>query len=50
MLPKLSGFEVCRILRKEMTTPILMLTVKDEEVDKLKIEHYHYDVYVIMRI
>ncbi len=35
MLPKLSGFEVCRILRKEMTTPILMLTAKAEEVDKI---------------
>jgi two-component system OmpR family response regulator len=35
MLPKLSGFEVCRILRKEMTTPILMLTAKTEEVDKI---------------
>lgn len=35
MLPKLSGFEVCRILRKEMTVPILMLTAKSEEVDKV---------------
>jgi two-component system OmpR family response regulator len=35
MLPKLSGFEVCRILRKEMTIPILMLTAKGEEVDKI---------------
>ena len=35
MLPKLSGFEVCRILRKEMTVPILMLTARDEEVDKI---------------
>jgi DNA-binding response OmpR family regulator len=35
MLPKLSGFEVCRILRKEMSTPILMLTAKDEEIDKV---------------
>ena len=35
MLPKLSGFEVCRILRKEMTIPILMLTAKTEEVDKI---------------
>lgn len=35
MLPKLSGFEVCRILRKEMTIPILMLTAKDEEIDKI---------------
>ena len=35
MLPKLSGFEVCRILRKETTVPILMLTAKTEEVDKI---------------
>ena len=35
MLPKLDGFEVCRILRKEMTTPILMLTAKTEEIDKV---------------
>ena len=35
MLPKLDGFEVCRILRKEMTVPILMLTAKVEEIDKV---------------
>jgi len=35
MLPKLSGLEVCRILRKEMSIPILMLTAKTEEVDKI---------------
>jgi two-component system OmpR family response regulator len=35
MLPKLSGFEVCRILRQEMTVPILMLTAKSEDVDKI---------------
>jgi two-component system OmpR family response regulator len=35
MLPKMSGFEVCRILRKEMTVPILMLTAKDDELDKI---------------
>ena len=35
MLPELDGFEVCRILRKEMTVPILMLTARDEEVDKV---------------
>jgi len=35
MLPKLSGFEVCRILRKEMTIPILMLTAKTGEIDKI---------------
>ena len=35
MLPKLDGFEVCRILRKEMIVPILMLTAKIEEIDKV---------------
>jgi two-component system OmpR family response regulator len=35
MLPKLSGFEVCRILRKDMSVPIMMLTAKTEEVDKI---------------
>jgi two-component system OmpR family response regulator len=35
MLPKMSGFEVCRILRGEMIVPILMLTAKIEETDKI---------------
>ena len=35
MLPTMSGFEVCRILRKEMAVPILMLTARDDEVDKV---------------
>ena len=35
MLPTINGFEVCRVLRKEMTVPILMLTAKAEEMDKV---------------
>ncbi len=35
MLPGLDGFEVCRILRQEMSMPILMLTARTEEVDKI---------------
>ncbi|MCL0053289.1 response regulator transcription factor [Dehalococcoidales bacterium] len=35
MLPEISGFEVCRILRKEFTIPILMLTAKGEEIDRV---------------
>ena len=35
MLPKMDGLEVCRILRKEMIVPILMLTAKAEEIDKI---------------
>jgi DNA-binding response OmpR family regulator len=35
MLPELSGIEVCRILRQESGVPILMLTAKSSEVDKV---------------
>jgi len=35
MLPELDGFEVCRILRKDMAVPILMLTAKEAEIDKV---------------
>lgn len=35
MLPILDGFEVCRVLRQEMTTPILMLTARDDEIDRV---------------
>lgn len=35
MLPEMSGFEVCRILRKEMDIPIIMLTARDDEIDKV---------------
>lgn len=35
MLPGLDGLGVCRVLRREMTVPILMLTAKTEEVDKV---------------
>jgi DNA-binding response OmpR family regulator len=35
MLPRIDGFEVCRILRKETNTPILMLTARDEEIDRV---------------
>jgi DNA-binding response OmpR family regulator len=35
MLPKMNGFEVCRILRQEMIVPIIILTAKDDEIDKV---------------
>ncbi|MFZ4848514.1 MAG: response regulator [Caldilinea sp.] len=35
MLPGIDGFEVCRILRREMNVPILMLTARSEEIDKI---------------
>jgi DNA-binding response OmpR family regulator len=35
MLPKVDGFEVCRQLRARSSTPIIMLTAKGEEFDKV---------------
>jgi len=35
MLPKMDGFEVCRRVRQSSSVPILMLTAKEEEVDKV---------------
>ena len=35
MLPGMDGFEVCRVLRQEMAVPILMLTARADEVDKV---------------
>jgi len=35
MLPGLDGFEVCRILRRETNVPILMLTARTDEVDRV---------------
>jgi len=35
MLPGLDGIEVCRILRQEMNIPILILTARDDEIDRV---------------
>ncbi len=35
MLPGIDGFELCRILRHEMNTPVLMLTARDNEIDRV---------------
>jgi DNA-binding response OmpR family regulator len=35
MLPKLDGIEVCRRLRSRSQVPIIMLTAKDDEIDKV---------------
>lgn len=35
MLPKLDGLEVCKRLRAESTVPIIMLTARDDELDKV---------------
>lgn len=35
MLPKIDGLEVCRQIRKTSDVPIIMLTAKDSEIDKV---------------
>jgi DNA-binding response OmpR family regulator len=35
MLPGLDGVEVCKVLRREMTVPIIMLTARDDEIDRI---------------
>jgi DNA-binding response OmpR family regulator len=35
MLPRVDGLEVCRRLRAESTVPIIMLTARDDELDKV---------------
>lgn len=35
MLPGMDGFDVCRVIRKDMSVPILMLTARDNEIDRV---------------
>ena len=35
MLPKIDGLEVCREIRKTSNVPIIMVTAKDSEIDKV---------------
>lgn len=36
MLPGMSGLELCKEIRKSYTYPVIMLTAKDEEIDKIR--------------
>ena len=36
MLPGTSGFEICKKIRETCTYPLIMLTAKDEEIDKIR--------------
>lgn len=46
MLPKLSGFEVCQQVREFSATPIVMLTAKGEDMDKILGLEYGADDYI----
>ena len=47
MLPGLDGLEVCRILRRERDVPIIMLTARDAEVDRVVGLELGADDYVV---
>jgi two-component system response regulator VicR len=47
MLPRLDGLEVCRILRRERDVPIIMLTARDAEVDRVVGLELGADDYVV---
>ena len=47
MLPKLTGFEVCQQVREFSTVPIVMLTAKGEDMDKILGLEYGADDYII---
>jgi DNA-binding response OmpR family regulator len=47
MLPKLDGIEVCRALRREGNVPIIMLTARDGEIDRVVGLELGADDYVV---
>lgn len=47
MLPRLDGFSICRILRQESEVPILMLTARQDEVDRIAGLELGADDYVL---
>ena len=47
MLPEISGWDVCRILRAESSVPIIMLTARDEDTDKIVGLELGADDYVV---
>ena len=46
MLPKLSGFEVCQQIREFSDVPIVMVTAKSEDIDKIMGLEYGADDYI----
>ena len=46
MLPKLDGFEVCQQIREFSNMPIIMLTAKTEDIDKILGLEYGADDYI----
>lgn len=47
MLPKVDGFEICRRIRNEQNIPILMVSAKKEDIDKIRGLGLGADDYII---
>ena len=47
MLPKLTGLEVCQQIREFSNVPIIMLTAKDNDMDKIMGLEYGADDYIM---
>jgi DNA-binding response OmpR family regulator len=47
MLPKIDGIDVCKLMRQESDIPIIMLTAKDEEIDRVLGLELGADDYVV---
>ena len=46
MMPKMDGFEVCRLIRDDVLCPIIFLSAKQSETDKIKGLTYGGDDYI----
>lgn len=46
MLPELSGYEVCQRIREKSDVPVIMLTAKSEDIDKIMGLEYGADDYI----
>ena len=47
MMPKLDGFQVCKLLRKDSMVPIIMITARDEDYDRIMGLDMGADDYVV---
>jgi len=46
MIPNMTGFEICKKLREKVNTPILMVSAKKEDIDKIRALGFGADDYI----
>lgn len=47
MMPKIDGFEVCRVIRKTSNVPIIMITARGEDFEKIMGLEIGADDYIV---